>query len=104
VPGIVGFGKAAEIAVNEMRVESERLSRLRDKLIKGLLESIPYAFLNGHPTNRLPDNAAVRFSFIEGESILLSLDMMGCSSLVRFCLHCKNFGTFPRTTCDWTET
>jgi cysteine desulfurase len=77
VPGIVGFGKAAEIAVNEMQAESERLSRLRDKLIKGLLEAIPYAFLNGHPTNRLPDNAAVRFSFIEGESILLSLDMMG---------------------------
>ncbi|MCL7388194.1 MAG: cysteine desulfurase NifS [Thaumarchaeota archaeon] len=80
VPGIVGFGKAAEIAVNEMRAESERLSRLRDKLIKGLLESIPYAFLNGHPTNRLPDNAAVRFSFIEGESILLSLDMMGVAA------------------------
>jgi len=80
VPGIVGFGKAAEIAVNEMQAESERLSRLRDKLIKGLLESIPYAFLNGHPTNRLPDNAAVRFNFIEGESILLSLDMMGVAA------------------------
>jgi cysteine desulfurase len=80
VPGIVGFGKAAEIVGNEMQAESERLSRLRDKLIKGLLESIPYAFLNGHPTNRLPDNAAVRFSFIEGESILLSLDMMGVAA------------------------
>jgi len=80
VPGIVGFGKAAEIAVNEMQAESERLSRLRDKLIKGLLGSIPYAFLNGHPTNRLPDNAAVRFNFIEGESILLSLDMMGVAA------------------------
>jgi cysteine desulfurase len=80
VPSIVGFGKAAEIAFNEMQAESERLSRLRDKLIKGLLESIPYAFLNGHPTNRLPDNAAVRFNFIEGESILLSLDMMGVAA------------------------
>ena len=80
VPSIVGFGKAAEIAVNEMQSESERLIRLRDKLIKGLLESIPYAFLNGHPTNRLPDNAAVRFNFIEGESILLSLDMMGVAA------------------------
>jgi cysteine desulfurase len=80
VPSIVGFGKAAEIAINEMRAESERLSRLRDKLIKGLLESVPYAFLNGHPTNRLPDNAAVRFNFIEGESILLSLDMMGVAA------------------------
>jgi cysteine desulfurase len=80
VPGIVGFGKAAEIAADEMQAESERLSRLRDKLIKGLLEAIPHAFLNGHPTNRLPDNAAVRFSFIEGESILLSLDMMGVAA------------------------
>jgi cysteine desulfurase len=80
VPSIVGFGKAAEIALNEMQAESERLSKLRDKLIKGLLESIPYAFLNGHPTNRLPDNAAVRFNFIEGESILLNLDMMGVAA------------------------
>jgi cysteine desulfurase len=80
VPGIVGFGKAAEIAADEMQTESERLSRLRDKLIKGLLEAIPHAFLNGHSTNRLPDNAAVRFSFIEGESILLSLDMRGVAA------------------------
>jgi cysteine desulfurase len=80
VPSIVGFGKAAEIAVNEMQAEGERLSRLRDKLIKGLLDSVPYAFLNGHPINRLPDNAAVRFNFIEGESILLSLDMMGVAA------------------------
>ncbi len=80
VPGIVGFGKAAEIAEEEMNVESERLIKLRDKLIKGLLESIPYSFLNGHPNKRLPDNVAVRFSFIEGESILLSLDMMGVAA------------------------
>ena len=80
VPGIVGFGKAAEIAADEMQSESERLSRLRDKLIKGLLEAIPHAFLNGHPKKRLPDNAAVRFNFIEGESILLSLDMMGVAA------------------------
>ncbi|MGB9959724.1 MAG: cysteine desulfurase family protein [Candidatus Bathyarchaeales archaeon] len=80
VPGIVGFGKAAEIAKNEMLKESERLSRLRDKFIRGLLESVPYSFLNRHPTRRLPDNVAVRFSFIEGESILLSLDMMGVAA------------------------
>lgn len=80
VPSIVGFGKAAEIVKNEMQKESGRLSRLRDKFIKGLLESVPYSFLNGHPTRRLPDNVAVRFSFIEGESILLSLDMMGVAA------------------------
>jgi cysteine desulfurase len=77
VSGIVGFGKAAEIAKQEMKEYSERLTKLRDSLIRGLTESIPYAFLNGHPTERLPDNVSVRYSFIEGESILLSLEMMG---------------------------
>jgi len=80
VPGIVGFGKAAEIARKEMRTESERLTKLRDRLIKGLLEPIPHAYLNGHPTKRLPNNASVRYSFIEGESMLLSLDMMGVAA------------------------
>jgi cysteine desulfurase len=75
--GIVGFGKAAEIVKVEMQGESERLLKLRDKFIEGLLKPIPYSFLNGHPTKRLPDNVSVRYSFIEGESMLLSLDMMG---------------------------
>lgn len=77
VNGIVGFGRAAEIAKLDMKKESERLIRLRDGLIRGLTESIPFAFLNGHPTERLPDNVSVRYSFIEGESMLLSLEMMG---------------------------
>ncbi len=77
IAGIVGFAKAAEIVGNEMPYESERISKLRDDLIKGLIEPIPNAYLNGHPTQRLPDNASVRYSFIEGESILLSLDIMG---------------------------
>ncbi|MEM3058650.1 MAG: cysteine desulfurase family protein [Methanomassiliicoccales archaeon] len=80
VPGIAGFGKAAEIAMKEMEGESARLAKLRDKLIRGLLESIPHSYLNGHAVNRLPDNAAVRFSFIEGESILLSLSMIGVAA------------------------
>jgi cysteine desulfurase len=82
IPAIVGMGRAAEIASAEMKSEGERLSKLRDKLIKGLLESIPSSFLNGHPTRRLPNNANVRFSYIEGESLILSLDMLGvaCSS------------------------
>ena len=80
VPSIVGFGKAAEIAKKEMHTEIERLGKLRDKLIKGLLDSIPYSFLNGHPTKRLPNNVAVRYSFIEGESMLLNLDMMGVAA------------------------
>ena len=77
IPGIVGFAKAAEISKNEMANESQRLTLLRNNLIKGLIEPIPYAYLNGHPTQRLPDNVSVRYSFIEGESILLSLDIMG---------------------------
>jgi len=77
MPSIVGFGKAAEIAKKEMRSESERLVKLRDRFIEGLLKPIPYSFLNGHPTKRLPDNVSVRYSFIEGESMLLSLDMVG---------------------------
>lgn len=77
VPSIVGMGKAAEIALREMPSENLRLARLRDKLIQGVLEKIPYSFLNGHPTKRLPNNANLRFSYIEGESLILSLDMEG---------------------------
>jgi cysteine desulfurase len=77
IAGIVGFAKAAKIAVNEMPRRSGRMIKLRDDLIKGLIDPIPNAYLNGHPTQRLPDNASVRYSFIEGESILLSLDIMG---------------------------
>lgn len=82
LPGIVGIGKAAEIAKTEMKTEAERLSKLRDAFIKGILDSIPESYLNGHPTKRLPNNVNVRFSYIEGESLILSLDMEGvaCSS------------------------
>lgn len=81
VPGIVGFGKAAEIAKKEMQTDTAKLTKLRDRFINSLLKPIPYSFLNGHPTKRLPDNVSVRYSFIEGESMLLSLDMNGvCAS------------------------
>jgi len=79
VAGIVGFAKAAEIAKSEMKAEGERLTKLRNHFIEGLTKPIPYAFVNGHPTNRLPDNVSVRYSFIEGESMLLSLDLEGVS-------------------------
>ncbi len=76
------MGKAAEIAQAEMKTEGARLTKLRDRLITGLTESVPSSFLNGHPVQRLPNNASVRFSYIEGESLILSLDMLGvaCSS------------------------
>lgn len=77
VPGIVGMGKAAEIVLKDMPSVGLKLTALRDKLIKDVLEKIPYSFLNGHPTKRLPNNANLRFSYIEGESLILSLDMEG---------------------------
>jgi cysteine desulfurase len=77
IPGIVGMGKAAEIAKREIQSESERLIRVRDKLIKDVLAEIEYSFLNGHPVKRLPNNANLRFSYIEGESLILGLDMFG---------------------------
>jgi cysteine desulfurase len=77
MPGIVGFGEAAEISKLEMTNESRRLTTLRNDLIKGLIDPIPNSYLNGHPTQRLPDNVSVRYSYIEGESILLSLDILG---------------------------
>lgn len=81
VPGIVGFGKAIELAVSNMEEHNKKLSKLRDKLIKGLLK-IPYTRLNGPlGENRLPGNVNVCFRFIEGEAILLLLDSMGiCAS------------------------
>ena len=77
VAGILGFAKAAEIARKEMQQHNTSITELRDDLIRGLIDPIPYAYLNGHPTQRLPDNVSVRYSFIEGESILLSLDIVG---------------------------
>ncbi|MCZ7383729.1 MAG: cysteine desulfurase NifS [Candidatus Methanoperedens sp.] len=78
VPGIVGFGKACELA-KEHLPEEARLADLRDRLIKGLLE-IKDSYLNGHPVKRLPNNANVRFSYIEGESMILNLDMKGVAA------------------------
>jgi len=77
VAAIVGMGKAAEIAKKELASESVRLSGLRDRLIEGVLGKIQHSFLNGHPAKRLPNNANLRFSYIEGESLILSLDMEG---------------------------
>jgi cysteine desulfurase len=76
VAGIVGFAKACEIANKEMTKEAKRLSRMRSKLVKGLLK-IPNSYINGHPEKRLPGNINFRFDFIEGEALILKLDMLG---------------------------
>lgn len=81
VPGIVGLGKAIELAGNNMEEHMTRLKFMRDKLINGLMDRIPYTRLNGHPEKRLPGNVNMCFRFIEGESLLLLLDEMGvCAS------------------------
>jgi len=82
VPGIVGFGKAAELAVQNIDKHIEHQKRLRDKLIKGILDKIDYVRVNGHPEQTIPGTVNFAFEFIEGESLLLSLDMIGvcCSS------------------------
>jgi cysteine desulfurase len=86
VPAIVGLGKAVELAGQEMGKEAERLAYLRDKLIKGLGEKIDHIRLNGHPTRRLPNNVNVSVDFVEGESMLLNLDLEGiCGSTGSAC-------------------
>ncbi len=77
VPGIIGLGKAIELAANNLEGYSKRMTALRDRLIKGVMEKIPYTRLNGHPVKRLPGNANFSFQFVEGESLLLNLDMKG---------------------------
>ncbi|OPY56129.1 MAG: Cysteine desulfurase [Pelotomaculum sp. PtaU1.Bin035] len=77
IPGIVGLGKAVELITENMSKENERLIALRDKLIKGVFNRFDHVKLTGHPTMRLPNHASFLFEYIEGESMLLSLDMKG---------------------------
>jgi cysteine desulfurase len=79
VAGIAGFAKAVELAKKNMKNDAERLTKLRDKLIKGIL-NIPDSWLNGHPTERLPVNAHFGFKYIEGEALVLHLDMKGVAA------------------------
>lgn len=80
VPAIVGMGKAIELAYENLDEKNEKLIRLRDRMIDKIFKKIDYVRLNGHPTNRLPGNVNVCFEFIEGESMLLSLDMEGIAA------------------------
>ena len=80
VPGIIGFGAAVELARVEMAEEASRVTALRDRLIAGVVASIPDAKLNGHQASRLPNNANFAFKYIEGESLVLNLDFEGISA------------------------
>lgn len=80
VAGIVGLSKAIEIACENIPEKQRKLSKLRDYYIKRVLETVPYSRLNGHGTERLASNANISFQFIEGEGMLLRLDMKGISA------------------------
>jgi len=80
IPGIVGFGKACQILLDRMDVDVPYLTGLRDRLIDGVLEGIEEAYLNGHQVERLCNNAHLRFTAIEGESLLMSLDLEGIAA------------------------
>ena len=77
VAGIVGVAAALQKAVNNLEENGMRLIAMRDRLIKGILETIPYSRLNGHPLHRLPGNVNVSIQYIEGEALLLRLDLAG---------------------------
>ena len=86
VPGIVGFARAFELAQTEKEAENARLMMIRDRLITGILQTIPKSILNGHPTNRLPNNVNISILDIEGEAFVLYLDAKGvCASTGSAC-------------------
>jgi cysteine desulfurase len=77
VPGIVGLGKAVEMAYVNLADNAARMIALRDQLVRGLMDRVPGARLNGHPTERLPNNVNMSFDGVEGEALLLRLDLVG---------------------------
>jgi len=86
IPLIIGFAKALEIASMEKEEENVRLKKLSEKLIKGIFSTIPKAFLNGHPTKRIPNNVNISILDVEGEAVLLYLDRDGiCASTGSAC-------------------
>jgi cysteine desulfurase len=80
VPGIIGFGKACELAKKDLAHRTKKLLHLRERLIKGLFKKIPEIVLNGHPEMRLPKNVNLSVKYIEGEAMLLNLDMKGIAA------------------------
>ncbi|WP_292463021.1 cysteine desulfurase family protein [Methanolobus sp.] len=95
IPGIVGFAKASSIAKERLAIDSSQMGRLRDSIIKKVFDTIDDVRLNGHATKRLPNNANLSFRYVEGESMLMLLDIAGiaistgsaCSSRSRHASH-----------------
>lgn len=80
VAGIIAMGRASQIAMRDMEKETEHLKTLRDRLEKGMADRIPHIKVNGHADKRLPNTANISFEFVEGESLLLNLDMKGIAA------------------------
>jgi cysteine desulfurase len=80
VPAIVGFGKAAEIAANEMKSESETLRNLRDKLYNGIISNLEHIRLNGHPEKRLPNNLNIAIEYVNADALMMSMKEIAISS------------------------
>jgi cysteine desulfurase len=80
VPLIVGFGKACELCEQEMPTESVRMAGLRDRLQNGIMKGLDEVYLNGHPTQRLPNNLNISFAYVEGESMLMGVKEIALSS------------------------
>jgi cysteine desulfurase len=80
VPYIVGLATALRLAYDELEESNARIAGLRDRLVAGILERIPESRLTGHPTRRLPNSASFLFKYVEGESILLNLDLLGVAA------------------------
>jgi cysteine desulfurase len=80
VPLIVGFGHAIELCEQEMQVESKRISDMRDRLQVGIMNALEESYLNGHPTQRLPNNLNISFAYVEGESLLMGVKEIALSS------------------------
>jgi len=80
VPGIVGLGAACEICKSEMAQEAPRLKALRDRLHQGIVDGLDYVFLNGHPTERLPNTVNLSFAYVEGEALMLKIKDVAVSS------------------------
>src|SRR2546430_1199770 len=80
VPLIVGFGKAAELCEQEMTAESHRIAAMRDRLQARIMEKLDECYLNGHPTERLPNNLNISFAYVEGEALLMGVKEIALSS------------------------
>jgi cysteine desulfurase len=80
VPGIVGLGKACEIGMRVWPEEGERLTRLRERFVTGIRQGLDHTYLNGHPTQRLPNNVNLSFAGVDGEALIMGMTEVACSS------------------------